>query len=257
MEVHHPHHPTHKKKWTEYLLEFLMLFLAVFLGFIAENAREHIAERKKEKYLIRLLKQDLIKDTANLHKLIFENTPLNNKFMDSASRQMISIPIRENEKILIAMIENGTTYSDFSPSEIALSEFRYGGVLDLIRKPVVKEAIFSYTSQINYYDAFTSGMHQAEWAVDTSVASFFSIHDDERLLKITFSINSFRSLTPNDIPDDIHFETYDPNDFKRLAIKIKQLSVIENEKLGVAKRVYGQAIALLAVLNKEYPDISV
>ena len=37
MEVHkHPHHVTHKKKWSEYLLEFLMLFLAVFLGFLAE-----------------------------------------------------------------------------------------------------------------------------------------------------------------------------------------------------------------------------
>ncbi len=29
MEVHHPHHPTHKKKWSEYLIEFLMLFAAV------------------------------------------------------------------------------------------------------------------------------------------------------------------------------------------------------------------------------------
>jgi hypothetical protein len=42
MEVHkHPHHVAHKKKWSEYLLEFFMLFLAVFLGFIAENVREH------------------------------------------------------------------------------------------------------------------------------------------------------------------------------------------------------------------------
>jgi len=24
MEAHHPHHVTHKKKWTEYLLEFFM-----------------------------------------------------------------------------------------------------------------------------------------------------------------------------------------------------------------------------------------
>ncbi len=30
MEVHHPHHLTHKKKWTEYLLEFFMLFLQCF-----------------------------------------------------------------------------------------------------------------------------------------------------------------------------------------------------------------------------------
>ena len=59
MEVHHPHHPNDKKKWTEYLLEFLMLFLAVFLGFLAENTREHMVERKRERYLINLLKKIL------------------------------------------------------------------------------------------------------------------------------------------------------------------------------------------------------
>ena len=38
MEVHkHPHHLTHKKKWTEYLLEFFMLFFAVFLGFVGRH----------------------------------------------------------------------------------------------------------------------------------------------------------------------------------------------------------------------------
>jgi len=37
MEVHHSHHPTHRKKWSEYIIEFVMLFLAVFFGFIAEN----------------------------------------------------------------------------------------------------------------------------------------------------------------------------------------------------------------------------
>ena len=36
MEVHHPHHPTHKKKWSEYIIEFVMLFTAVTLGFFAE-----------------------------------------------------------------------------------------------------------------------------------------------------------------------------------------------------------------------------
>src|SRR5215468_190843 len=50
MEVHkHPHHVMHKKKWTEYLLEFSMLFLAVFLGFIAENIRENITDHDRDK----------------------------------------------------------------------------------------------------------------------------------------------------------------------------------------------------------------
>ena len=48
MEVHHPHHPTHKKKWSEYLVEFFMLFTAVTLGFFAENVREHQIEKHRE-----------------------------------------------------------------------------------------------------------------------------------------------------------------------------------------------------------------
>jgi len=44
MEVHHGHHLTHKKKWTEYLLEFLMLFLAVFLGSVARIAWHHFID---------------------------------------------------------------------------------------------------------------------------------------------------------------------------------------------------------------------
>ena len=52
MEVHHPHHPTHKKKWSEYIIEFVMLFTAVTLGFFAENIIEGIAENQKKKELL-------------------------------------------------------------------------------------------------------------------------------------------------------------------------------------------------------------
>lgn len=62
MEVHHPHHPAHKKKWNEYILEFVMLFAAVTLGFFAENYREHtiVEHRMQENYeaIIIDLKQD-------------------------------------------------------------------------------------------------------------------------------------------------------------------------------------------------------
>ena len=65
MEVHkHPHHVMHKKKWNEYLLEFFMLFLAVFLGFLAENQREHLVERRQEKGFVSSLLNDLRLDTG-------------------------------------------------------------------------------------------------------------------------------------------------------------------------------------------------
>ena len=65
MEVHH-HSLTERKKWTHYFFEFLMLFLAVFAGFLAENWREHIVERKREKEYIRSMIEDLKLDTAGL-----------------------------------------------------------------------------------------------------------------------------------------------------------------------------------------------
>src|SRR5262245_12335887 len=74
MEVHHPHHLAHKKKWSEYLLEFLMLFLAVFLGFTAENIRERKIERHREHQFIESLAQDVKADTANAQLVIDEFT---------------------------------------------------------------------------------------------------------------------------------------------------------------------------------------
>ena len=66
MEVHHPHHPTHKKKWSEYIIEFVMLFTAVTLGFFAENIREGIAENKKKKELLIAVAEDFNKDIKQI-----------------------------------------------------------------------------------------------------------------------------------------------------------------------------------------------
>jgi hypothetical protein len=66
MEVHHPHHPTHKKKWSEYIIEFVMLFTAVTLGFFAENIREHLADKEKKRELMKIVSLDLQRDINQL-----------------------------------------------------------------------------------------------------------------------------------------------------------------------------------------------
>jgi len=72
MEVHHPHHPTHKKKWSEYIIEFVMLFAAVTLGFFAENVREHqIIEHKTKQNLMSII-LDLKKDSALIQNRLAE-----------------------------------------------------------------------------------------------------------------------------------------------------------------------------------------
>ena len=72
MEVHHPHHPTHKKKWSEYIIEFVMLFAAVTLGFFAENVREHqVVEHKTEQNLESII-LDLRKDSVLIQNRLKE-----------------------------------------------------------------------------------------------------------------------------------------------------------------------------------------
>ena len=69
MEVH-AHSHTARKKWTHYLWEFLMLFLAVFAGFLAENQREHIIEKKRAHQFLESMLVDVRTNTKNLDSLL-------------------------------------------------------------------------------------------------------------------------------------------------------------------------------------------
>ena len=87
MEVHHLHHPTHKTKWSEYLLEFFMLFLAVFLGFIEENVRENIVEKKRLKEYLGQTVENLKANAARFRSAITPNNSLSN-YLDSLYREL-------------------------------------------------------------------------------------------------------------------------------------------------------------------------
>jgi len=77
MELHtDPHQAPHKKKWTDYLLQFFMLFLAVYLGSVAENIREQHVDKKKEKVYMQNMLDDLKADTA-----IYTHYSENNKVL--------------------------------------------------------------------------------------------------------------------------------------------------------------------------------
>lgn len=73
MEVHHPHHLTHKKKWHEYFLEFIMLFVAVSLGFFAENVRERQIEKHREISYLKNVHEDLLLDLNTIDTVMIVN----------------------------------------------------------------------------------------------------------------------------------------------------------------------------------------
>src|SRR5215467_8490112 len=99
MEVHHPHHLTHKKKWTEYLLEFFMLFLAVFLGFIAENIRERAVENHREREYIASFYQDLTADENDLARII-NNLGHEVTIADSLGKLLINVKSKTSANLI-------------------------------------------------------------------------------------------------------------------------------------------------------------
>jgi hypothetical protein len=75
MEVHHHPDLHHKPKpWKEYLLEGLMIFLAVTMGFIAENIRESIKEKREINENIESVLSDLKADVLQLNNDVAVNT---------------------------------------------------------------------------------------------------------------------------------------------------------------------------------------
>ena len=128
MEVHHPHHPSHKKKWTEYLLEFLMLFLAVFLGFIAENTREHIVERNRAKELKSALINDLQKDSSQVRIL---RTYRNKRKLDIDSLYgFLNEPFEQTDRAsFYRVVKKVQAIQNFSPSTGTINELKNAGYL--------------------------------------------------------------------------------------------------------------------------------
>jgi hypothetical protein len=150
MEVHkHSQHITHKKKWGEYLLEFFMLFLAVFLGFLAENVREHLAEKVKEKeYMVSML-NDLNKDSLSINTSI----DINEKFIKgyNSTLRFLSSNLRDQDTAEKALLYfySYCIYTRFvRNNDGTITQLKNNGGLRLLRNKDVINKINSYYNEV-------------------------------------------------------------------------------------------------------------
>jgi len=160
MEVHHPHHPTHKKKWNEYILEFIMLFAAVSLGFLAENIRERQIEDHRAEEFIELFKNEVIN---------------NNKQIDSVLKQDIPL-LKANEKIYydlatlqggFPLIELSDTLSlylyRFSNDKRIFDQMKNSGSLRYIRDKKLIDMITSYEIEADMAEFRAFDQETSQW----------------------------------------------------------------------------------------------
>lgn len=149
MEVHAHTHPSassgHRKKFIHYLWEFLMLFLAVFAGFMAENFREHILEKKREKQFIVSLTKDVELDIASL-KLSSNVKRGYCKYFDSLVYLLQNNSKKLNDIYFYARHLGRIT--EFKYHDRTIQELKSTGSLRLISNKKAADSITVYDNEI-------------------------------------------------------------------------------------------------------------
>ena len=248
MEVHrHTHHP---KKWKEYITEFIMLFAAVTLGFFAENVRENLSNREKEKEIVLSLKEELSKDTSELNFLINEYPNKINTWNDSLHYLVENKTIKGNEGLFIQAINNSTVWHYYSAGEVALSLTQSTESMNLIENNKLKKQLLEYRKNENFYAEYLKFIVTTFQQTDTAMLSIFNL----KTLRQSFGKSSLDQLfiSSENIPKYIFFNTYDKN------ILNLQLRNIDHSDLKITdlKTIYSMMLLnekeILNTIKEEY-----
>ncbi len=235
MEVHHPHHPTHKKKWSEYIIEFLMLFAAVTLGFFAENVREHkIMIERKDQNLFSIL-QDLKQDSIFIERTI--------KYSDDGIRYFQKLKAKlyefhdnrlsENEFIKFTIDNIDSSYVN---QTVFLNSSSYKNMIATGNLTYVESKDLKWKLS-NYYETWNKRMESNGEGVDKTTELLYKEH-----LPI-------RNFYFNHILDSLNTDVSKSN-YKRFYFKVKlirkklldenliiQINIIETRLLDYNKKI--------------------
>jgi hypothetical protein len=240
MEVHHPHHPTHKKKWGEYFLEFFMLFIAVTLGFFAENKREEMVESHKEHQYIQSLYEDLKKDTSSLKTLIrYSNNQINK--IDTAT-SIITLNKWNDSTIKLLYRVNLKTLGNvrLSLNERTSSQLKNSGSMRLIENQAISNQISEY-------------WELADFAKNVGYATEeLKLRAREKSYSI-FNQKYYLDFTTGEVRNDV---TLMDKDALMLTEYANRLNHIRNSmkvvQLPLFEKLNGKATELIKLLKKEY-----
>ena len=153
MEVHHHPH-VEKKSFKEYILEGLMIFIAVSMGFIAENIREGLVHREKEKQQIESFVNALHSDSTQLEFAIKMNDTIIKSQNNFATLRKITKIDNDYIKKFYDYSAIGLTVDVyFKPNEAALQEMKASGIIGALKHRYIADSIFKYQQNTSIIQA--------------------------------------------------------------------------------------------------------
>ena len=246
-EIHkHTHPVTHKKKWTDFLLEFIMLFLAVFLGFVAENFREDIVEQQRGKQFMQSLLRDLATDTATI------SYALPRKEGKIKAIDSIFIFFYENKNAssisgkLFKTLRRTTWDHRIDRNTITISQLKNAGNMRLVQKKNVADSIAAYDMLWTYIELYKESYTTWNTMSNTYAGKLVSSNE---LLPL-YIANKSEAIV-NNIPDTINIKinTTELNEYLNFMMEQK-VSIYQQNRLY--KNIRESAERLIALIKKEY-----
>ncbi len=245
MEVHHPHHVHHKKKWQDYLFEFFMLFLAVTAGFFVENQREHYVENERAKEYAIMLRRDLISDTVIMDIIVNYRAKQEKKY-DSLLFLIDNTPFEKiDQKNFLKLASNFGEYRQIIPNNATLQQMKSSGSLRYFKNTNIIFELNSYEEDLKHKEFFQAEekQHYTE-----RVIPFIIQHFNFRLADSLPSIVATQNFPGKPL---VNFDQKTMMEFyyllKRTAWFNKEMGKADYEKHKQ------KAVSIISLLDKEYP----
>lgn len=251
MEVR-AHSHTERKKWIHYLWEFLMLFLAVFCGFLAENQREHLVERKRAVKFAKQLVSGLGNDTL-FQKQVLTRLEKKEKRFDSLL-YYLAMPA-DNEKKWIGIYRNMHDLElrlRYTTGKAKLDQIKNSGSL----RYFTNDSLLSLLAEYETLDFLQEQQTDAEFTyISQTVTPFIIRHFDKNFLNNRSKTHIMKpgwdsTMIGNTIPagftDDIKLWK---REFENIVITAKELHTPPAFNLHALQVTAKQ---LISILKKEY-----
>lgn len=159
MEVHHAHHPSHKKNWKEYITEFIMLFAAVTLGFFAENLREHQVEKNREIQFLQNIHYDLEQDLKEI-KLVTAFNEEKQMMNDSLVMEYQAKGYQTNLPRFYYLLKNAIIRKFFDHSSSGFTQLKNAGGLRLVEDKSIIQKIIALENTVMVIESLQASMDQ-------------------------------------------------------------------------------------------------
>ncbi|RIW18278.1 hypothetical protein D0X99_00845 [Algoriphagus lacus] len=231
-----------KRNWSSYIKEFFMLFLAVFCGFLAENYRGNMVEKRQEKQFIQSFIEDLKSDTATI-RVALDFRKLKMTQMDSLMLLLRNQTIKGHENELYFFGRSLVRSVWFQNNDRTFAQLKNSGSLRLIRNEQATDSIMAYQKLIERLITNHEDDRTERYNAFPVLSQIFNPFVFDQMVTAT------GIQRPTDNPP---LRSYDPALQQDLAFCIHQLkgsTFIIEDRLA---QLNDKAIRLIDLLNKEY-----